>query len=68
MTGGAPRRDGVHPVRQDREEDARLNGLARRLDKPMGVLGILFLLLVLGQAVAHDEPLTTVLSVASWVL
>jgi len=50
------------------EDDARLNGLARRLDKPMGVLGLLFLLLVLGQALINDEPLATVLTVASWVL
>jgi voltage-gated potassium channel len=50
------------------EDDARLNGLARRLDKPMGVLGLLFLLLVLGQVLTHDEPLATVLTTASWVL
>ncbi|MDZ5445104.1 hypothetical protein U2F26_20560 [Micromonospora sp. 4G57] len=34
----------------------------------MGVLGILFLLVLLGQALAHDQPLATVLTVASWVL
>jgi voltage-gated potassium channel len=34
----------------------------------MGVLGILFLLLVLGQAVTDDQPLVTVLSATSWVL
>ncbi|SCL34619.1 voltage-gated potassium channel [Micromonospora nigra] len=50
------------------EEDARLNGLARRLDKPMGVLGVLFLLLVLGQAVSRDASVGTALTVASWVL
>ncbi|MFI7427654.1 hypothetical protein ACIBPB_11770 [Micromonospora sp. NPDC049836] len=56
------------PRRQDRVDDARLNGLARRLDKPMGVLGLLFLLLVLAQAFIHDEPLSTVLTVTSWSL
>lgn len=55
-------------TRTPREEDARLNGLARRLDKPMGVLGVLFLLLVLGQALSHEEPVGTTLTVASWVL
>ncbi|MBM0224760.1 hypothetical protein [Micromonospora sp. ATA51] len=54
--------------RQSREDDARLNGLARRLDKPMGILGLIFLLLVLAQAFVHDEPLSTVLTVTSWVL
>ncbi|TDB74048.1 hypothetical protein E1165_15605 [Micromonospora sp. KC723] len=34
----------------------------------MGLLGILFLLLVLGQVITHDEPLATVLTVAGWVL
>ncbi|SCG70392.1 hypothetical protein [Micromonospora halophytica] len=50
------------------EDDARLNGLARRLDKPMGVLGVLFLLLVFGQAVARHGTLAAVLSVAGWLL
>ncbi|WBC16675.1 hypothetical protein O7600_07500 [Micromonospora sp. WMMA1998] len=56
------------PGRRRREDDARLNGLAHRLDKPMGVLGLLFLLLVLAQAFVHDEPLSTVLTVTSWIL
>lgn len=56
------------PRARQAEDDARLNGLARRLDKPMGVLGLLFLLLVLGQALTRDGPLATVLTVASWVL
>ncbi|TNH28707.1 hypothetical protein FHG89_14390 [Micromonospora orduensis] len=34
----------------------------------MGVLGLLFLLLVLAQAFVHDEPLSTVLTVTSWIL
>ncbi|WP_431932239.1 hypothetical protein [Micromonospora sp. RP3T] len=58
----------VDPGRRRREDDARLNGLAHRLDKPMGVLGLLFLLLVLVQAFVHEEPLSTVLTVTSWVL
>jgi voltage-gated potassium channel len=66
MTDHSRRDDDVRRARQ--EDDARLNGLARRLDKPMGVLGLLFLLLVLGQALTDDEPLATGLTVASWVL
>ncbi|MFV2115957.1 hypothetical protein ACFHW0_26975 [Micromonospora sp. LOL_025] len=62
------RREASGPRVRQAEDDARLNGLARRLDKPMGVLGLLFLLLVLGQALTRDEPLATVLTVASWVL
>nr|WP_238452930.1 hypothetical protein [Micromonospora sp. ATA51] len=69
MTDRAPGSDERSRHRQGRDaDDARLNGLARRLDKPMGVLGILFLLVLLGQALAHDQPLATVLTVASWVL
>ncbi|MFF0372494.1 hypothetical protein [Micromonospora sp. NPDC005087] len=67
MTDQAPREEGARLARQEKEDD-RLNGLARRLDKPMGVLGILFLLLVLGQAVTRDQPLTGVLTAASWAL
>ena len=49
-------------------EDAVLHGLARRLDKPMGALGVLFVLVVLGQALARHPTLSTALTVAGWVL
>ena len=42
--------------------------LADRLDRPMSVLGVLFLLVVLGQAIATRPALTGVLSVLSWLL
>jgi voltage-gated potassium channel len=42
--------------------------LAARLDVPMSVLGVLFLLVVLGQDLAAGPPLSTVLSVAGWML
>ncbi|TDB79196.1 hypothetical protein [Micromonospora sp. KC721] len=58
----------ARPAERSGRDEARLQGLARRLDKPMGLLGILFLLLVLGQVITHDEPLATVLTVAGWVL
>lgn len=43
-------------------------GLARRLDRPMGVLGLIFVLVVLGQTLARDAWLTTGLTVLGWVL
>ena len=42
--------------------------LAHRLDKPMGALGLVFLLVVLGQLLAEDHQLVVALSVAGWVL
>ena len=42
--------------------------LARRLDKPMGALGLVFLFVVLGQLLARDATLAGVLTVAGWIL
>ena len=42
-------------------------GLARRLDKPMGVLGLVFVLVVLGQSLAREPWLVTTLTVVGWV-
>lgn len=41
--------------------------LARRLDRPMGVLGVIFLFVVLGQLVATDLALSLAFSIAGWV-
>lgn len=41
--------------------------LARRLDRPMGLLGVLFLFVVLGQLLAEDPLLVTILGVLGWV-
>jgi voltage-gated potassium channel len=46
----------------------RADRLARRLDRPMGVLGVLFLLVVLGQVLARDAGTVTTFTVAGWVL
>ncbi len=49
--------------------DERLNAaerLARQLDRPMGVLGFLFLFVVLGQLLATDPVLVTALRVIGW--
>lgn len=43
-------------------------GLARRLDKPMGVLGLVFVLVVLGQSLARETWLVTTLAVVGWLL
>ncbi len=43
-------------------------GLARRLDKPMGVLGIIFLLVALGQSLAEEAWLVSALTISSWLL
>ncbi len=43
-------------------------GLARRLDKPMGTLGIIFLLVALGQSLAQDAWLVTTLTILGWLL
>lgn len=45
----------------------RAEWLAGRLDKPLGVLGVIFLLVVLAQLLAEDPALLTVLSVVAWV-
>ncbi|CAN5694734.1 hypothetical protein BH24ACT13_BH24ACT13_13560 [soil metagenome] len=53
--------------RLPRSDDAAAE-LARRLDRPMGVLGLLFVFVVLGQAVATSEGLRTALVVVGWLL
>ncbi len=49
-------------------ELTRAEELARELDKPMGVLGVLFALLFLAQLLATAPWLVTTLSVLGWVL
>ena len=41
--------------------------LARRLDKPMGILGVIFLFVVLGQLIATEPVMVGVLTVVGWV-
>ena len=51
-----------------REEQLSVaEGLARRLDRPMGVLGVLFLFVVLGQLLAEDPDLVAALNVVGWL-
>lgn len=52
------------------EQDDKLiaaEEFARRLDRPMGILGLLFLFVVLGQLLATDAVLTTVLGILGWL-
>jgi voltage-gated potassium channel len=41
--------------------------LASRLDRPMGMLGVLFLFVVLGQLLVSDPSWTRVLSIIGWI-
>ena len=50
-----------------RDETPETEGLARRLDKPMGVLGLIFVLIVLGQSLAREDWLVTTLTVLGWM-
>lgn len=64
-------RDGARRTGRGEELSPELSSaeeLARRLDKPMGALGIVFLFVVLGQSLAQDPPLTTILTVVGWLL
>lgn len=51
-------------------DEERLNAaerLARRLDRPMGILGFLFLFVVLGQLLASDPALVASLTILGWI-
>lgn len=49
------------------EQLSTAEALARSLDKPLGVLGVLFLLVVLGQLLATEPTLAMVLSILGWI-
>lgn len=51
----------------DQQRLIAAESLAQRLDRPMGVLGIIFLLVVLAQLLVTDPTGQVVLSVVSWV-
>ncbi|PZM95176.1 MAG: hypothetical protein DIU79_08005 [Actinobacteria bacterium] len=42
--------------------------LDRRLDRPMSVLGLIFLLVILAEPLTDDRALSLTLSIASWLL
>jgi voltage-gated potassium channel len=45
----------------------RAEVLARRLDKPMGILGLIFLFVVLGQLIAAEPAMVSVFTVVGWL-
>ncbi|UOY01941.1 hypothetical protein [Blastococcus sp. PRF04-17] len=57
----------MQPSEKHPADDPETEGLARRLDKPMGILGLVFVLVVLGQSLARDAWLVTTLSVLGWL-
>ena len=46
----------------------RAEAVAARLDKPMGILGVIFLFVVLGQLLVTEPGWTRILAIAGWVL
>lgn len=66
----APAGDASSPHSEERPDDGLsvAEALARRLDKPMGALGLLFVLVVLGQLVAESPALQQALTWVGWAL
>jgi voltage-gated potassium channel len=54
--------------RPPEERERGIELLATRLDRPMSVLGVLFLLVVLGQNVSTSSGVQTAFTVVGWVL
>lgn len=50
------------------QTDDRGQELARRLDRPMSVLGLIFLLVILAEPLAEGRGLSAFLNVTSWLL
>jgi voltage-gated potassium channel len=60
----------LDPRRGPSAEGVRLRQaevLARRMDKPMGILGIIFLFVVLGQLVSAEPAMIRAFTVAGWL-
>lgn len=63
-----PERSPVHGIPSNGGDGLRqAEVLARRLDKPMGILGVIFLFVVLGQLIATEPSMMAVFAVAGWV-
>ena len=54
--------------REPEERERGVELLAARLDRPMSVLGVLFLLVVLGQNVAGSPGVQRIFTIVGWVL
>lgn len=57
LTGKSPESPRLH----------RAEVFARGMDKPMGILGVIFLFVVLGQLIATEPVMAAVLTVAGWM-
>ena len=57
----------IHQPPDQVESAAAAEALAARLDRPMGVLGVLFLFVFLGQLLVTDPGWSRILGVAGWV-
>lgn len=55
------------PLPTSTDDTPETEGLARRLDKPMGILGLVFVFVVLGQSLAREPWLVQTLTVAGWL-
>lgn len=64
-----PSREGAETEPEDvtSESLGTAERLAARLDRPLGVLGVVFVFVVLGQLLAEDPPLVLVFTVLGWV-
>jgi voltage-gated potassium channel len=57
-----------HPNKlQDDSSLGRAEAVAARLDKPMGILGVIFLFVVLGQILATDARIVLFFTILGWV-
>ncbi len=55
-----------HVVKEEAaQQEAAAERLARRLDRPIGALGLVFLLVIIGQSLAESPTLRTALT-RSW--
>ena len=50
------------------QREQQVQALALRLDRPLSILGVIFLLVVLAEGLAEDPRLQTALAVTSWAL
>lgn len=66
MTESAPRPAATEPANGN-ERLRAAETLAGRLDKPMGILGVIFLFVVLGQLTATEPVMVRVFTAAGWV-
>ena len=67
MTKATPSPLATNSNDDDDEKLVAAEAFARHLDRPMGILGLLFLFVVLGQLLATDPVLTIVLAVLGWL-